>query len=74
MKVKELRQLLKGLPAEMDVVVDTGIVDEEISGYSSITLPVRKAKKKLIKKVGAYNLVQSRPHRDEKAKLVVVIE
>lgn len=75
MKVKDLRKLLKTLPANMDVVVDTGIVDESIPGrYSSITLPVRKAKTKLIKKVGNYTLVQSRPHRDEDATLSLVIE
>ena len=75
MKVKDLRKLLKNLPANMDVVVDTGIVDEPVPGkYSSITLPVRKAKTKLIRKIGNYTLVQSRPHRDAKAKLSLVIE
>jgi hypothetical protein len=75
MKVKELRKLLKNLPANMDIVVNTGISDETIPGrYTYITLPVRKARTKLIKKVGNYTLVQSRPHRDEDATLSLVIE
>lgn len=69
MKIKELRQILKGLPANMDVVVNTGISpDETTQGY--IAIPVRKVKKKLVKK----GIVQSRPHKDEKAKLVLIIE
>ncbi len=75
MKVKDLRKLLKNLPANMEVMVDTGIWDEDCKdGYSSITLPVRKAKMKLVKKIGPYTRVQSRPHRDAKAKLSLVIE
>lgn len=76
MKIKELRALLKGLPANMEVVINTGLTDEELQQqfYSNITLPVRKAKKKLVRKIGDYNIVQSRPHKDEKATLKLVLE
>ncbi len=75
MKVKDLRRLLKNLPANMDVVVDSGLWDEDMKdGYGSVTLPVRKVKTKLIKKIGGYTRVQSRPHKDEKATLSLVIE
>lgn len=80
MKIKDLRKLLKSLPANMEVVVDTGLLlDGDYlqgpnEGYGSIGLPVRKARTKLVKKIGGYTHVQSRPHKDNKAKLVLVIE
>ena len=75
MKIKELREKLKGLPADMEVVIDTGLQDgDEQSGYGSIAFPARKVKTKLVKKTGEYTRVQSRPHKDEKAKLVLVFE
>lgn len=74
MKVKDLRAALKGLPANMDVVVDTGLTDARAENYSNIVLVVKKAKTKLIKRVGCYRLVQSRPKKDENATLSLVIE
>jgi hypothetical protein len=76
MKVKDLRQILKGLPANMEVLVDTGIQGllEAPAGYNSILSPIKKAKTKLHKTVKGYNLVQSRPHKDEKAKLSLILE
>lgn len=76
MKVKDLRAALKGLPANMEVVVNTGLYDREDNPdvYREIVLSPRKAKKKLIKEVEGYTLVQSRPKKDDQARIAVVIE
>ncbi len=76
MKIKDLRKLLKNLPANMDVVIDTGLLLDEntLDGYGSVIVPVRKAKTKLVRKIGNYTHVQSRPRKDEKATLLLVLE
>ena len=74
MKVKDLRAAIKGLPANMDVVVNTGLIDEGVDVYREIVISPRKAKRKLTKKVGGYTLVQSRPKRDDNATISLVIE
>jgi hypothetical protein len=74
MKVKDLRAALKNLPANMEVVVNTGLTDEGYDVYREIVLPARKVKQKLIRKVGNYTLVQSRPKKDTAAKIAIVIE
>lgn len=75
MKIKDLRKLLKTLPANMDIMVDTGLLlGDEPDGYGSVTVEIRKAKTKLVKKIAGHTHVQSRPRKDAKAKLVLIIE
>ena len=76
MKVKELRKLLQKLPGNMEIMVNTGLDTDENTpnGYGSIVLPVRKAKTKLQKQVEGFKRVQSRPHKDEKATLSLILE
>lgn len=78
MKVKDLRKLLKSLPANMEVMVNSGLVaspDETglIQNYY-YAAPVTKAKTKLVRKNKGYELVQSRPQKDSKAKLKLILE
>lgn len=69
MKVKDLIKILKTQPKNMEIVVNSGITpDETTQGY--IAVPVQKAKTKLVKK----GIVQSRPHRDDDATLMLVLE
>lgn len=76
MKVKDLRQILKGLPANMEILVDSGFngLENAPAGYCNIALPIKKAKTKLQRTVKTNKLIQSRPFKDQKAKLSLIFE
>jgi len=75
MKIKDLRKLLKGLPANMEVMIDTGLrLGDDLAGYDSLATITTKARVKLVRNIGGYSRVQSRPHKDAKAKLYLIIE
>lgn len=80
MKVKDLRKILKDLPANMEIMVNTGIstcseFSEGLKQNHYYGAKVKKAKVKLVRrsKTGD-DLIQSRPQKDPKAKLFVILE
>jgi hypothetical protein len=74
MKIKDLRDKIKDLPDDMDVVLYDSHDRLGYEGYNYQVRPIRKAKTKLVKKIGDIKAVQSRPHRDEEAELALIIE
>lgn len=78
MKVKELRKILKNLPANMEILVNSGLCSELdqnglIQTYHYGLAP-KKAKTKLVRISKGNQLIQSRPQRDSKAKLKLILE
>lgn len=74
MTVGELKKRLQDVPDDQQVVVTTGWCATAHEGYYDIAVPVRKAKRKLVKEHGKSFVVQSRPKKDETATIAFVIE
>jgi len=74
MKIKELKELIKDLPDDMDVYLIDGHVRPRWSDYGQYAKTPMKIAVKLVRSVNSLKLVQSRPHKDPEASLSLIIE
>lgn len=72
MKIKELKEIIKDLPDDMELfMLDT---QQSLSSEHNLGVCVSKVKTKLVKVLDGKILIQSRPKRDLKAKLGLILE
>lgn len=75
MNVKELREKIKDLSDDMEIVMGLEHSSESIEGYGLVGFKVRKVKSKLVRPVDIHHvLVQSRPFKDGGAQLMLIFE
>ena len=74
MKIKDLKESIKDMPDDLEVVFVHAHLHSVKDIYNILGVEARKAKIKLVKDIDGCLMIQSRPKKDEHARLALIIE
>jgi len=74
MTIIELKNMIADLPDDMDVMIVKDDIYKEDGYYGQFSRKAFRAKVKLVARVDGFLVVQSRPQKDDEARLSFCIE